>query len=85
MCNGIYLYCYWRTSPLKASQIHKIIQAVQASVPQNTRIHLLGFAKADVIAEFVPYNITSFDTTSPLIRAFKDEKRITMLLMNQEN
>ncbi len=61
--------------PLKASQIHKIIQAVQASVPQNTRIHLLGFAKADVIAEFVPYNITSFDTTSPLIRAFKDEKK----------
>jgi hypothetical protein len=60
--------------PLKTPQIHKIIQAIRDAVPQNTRIHLLGFAKADVIAEFVPYNITSFDTTSPLIRAFKAEK-----------
>ncbi len=61
--------------PLKAPQIHKIIQAVQNAVPQHTRIHLLGFAKADVIAEFVTYNITSFDTTSPLIRAFKDKTK----------
>jgi Queuine tRNA-ribosyltransferase len=61
--------------PLKASQIHIIIQAVRNAVPQSTRIHLLGFAKADVIAEFVPYNITSFDTTSPLIRSFKDDKK----------
>jgi hypothetical protein len=61
--------------PLNASQIHKIIQAIRDAVPQNTRIHLLGFAKADVIAEFVRYNITSFDTTSPLIRAFKDDKK----------
>lgn len=61
--------------PLKAAQIHKIIQAIRDAVPLNTRIHLLGFAKADVIAEFVRYNITSFDTTSPLIRAFKDDKK----------
>lgn len=61
--------------PLSAKQIHKIIQAVQNAVPLNTRIHLLGFAKADVIAEFITYNITSFDTTSPLIRAFKDKKK----------
>lgn len=61
--------------PLTATQIHKIIQAVRQSVPQNTKIHLLGFAKADVIEEFVRYNITSFDTTSPMIRAFKDSKK----------
>jgi hypothetical protein len=61
--------------PLKANQIHTIIQAIRDVVPQSTRIHLLGFAKADVIEQFVRYNITSFDTTSPLIRAFKDEKK----------
>jgi hypothetical protein len=61
--------------PLKTAQIHKIIQSIRDAVPQNTRVHLLGFAKADAIAEFVPYNITSFDTTSPLIRAFKDERK----------
>lgn len=58
--------------PLRSPQIHKIIQAIKDVVPRSTRIHLLGFAKADAIAEFVRYKITSFDTTSPLIRAFKD-------------
>jgi len=35
---------------------------------------LLGFAKADSIQHFTGYGITSFDSTSPLIRAFMDEK-----------
>ncbi len=35
---------------------------------------MLGFAKADDIAEFRSFRITSFDTTSPLLRAFKDAK-----------
>ena len=61
--------------PLKANQIHTIMQAIRDAVPPSTRIHLLGFAKADVIEQFVRYNITSFDTTSPLIRAFKDERK----------
>ncbi len=37
-------------------------------------LHILGFAKADQIHEFARHNITSFDTTSPLLRAFKDSK-----------
>lgn len=61
--------------PLKAAQIHKVILAIRDAVPATTMIHLLGFAKADVINEFVRYDITSFDTTSPLIRAFKDNKK----------
>jgi len=61
--------------PLKASQIHNIIQSVREAVPLNTKLHLLGFAKADVIEEFVRYNITSFDTTSPMIKAFKDSRK----------
>lgn len=43
-------------------------------MPAATRIHVLGFAKADEIESFAPFRITSFDTTSPLIRAFKDAK-----------
>jgi len=35
--------------------------------------NLLGFAKAEQIDQFVKYNIASFDSTSPLVRAFKDE------------
>ncbi|QEQ57697.1 tRNA-guanine transglycosylase DpdA [Chlorobium phaeovibrioides] len=61
--------------PLKSVQIHKIIQAVRASIPSNTKLHLLGFAKADDIGEFANYNVTSFDTTSPMLKAFKDARK----------
>ena len=35
---------------------------------------MLGFAKAESIHEFTDFGIASFDSTSPLIRAFKDAK-----------
>ena len=35
----------------------------------------MGFAKAEQIGEFQSYGIASFDSTSPLIRAFKDSSR----------
>jgi hypothetical protein len=63
--------------PLKAPQIHAVlghIQEVMKPYPE-ARLHLLGFAKADSIEEFVRYPIASFDSTSPLIRAFKDSSR----------
>lgn len=61
--------------PLKAEQIRQCLSAIRDAIPAHTRLHILGFAKADEIASFIPYRITSFDTTSPLIRAFKDEKQ----------
>jgi hypothetical protein len=60
--------------PLKTPQIKMCLQAIRDAVPASTRIHVLGFAKADDIDSFTQFNITSFDTTSPLIRAFKDKK-----------
>ena len=60
--------------PLRTAQIKKCLQAVRDSVTPETSIHILGFAKADEIHEFRSFNITSFDTTSPLLRAFKDAK-----------
>lgn len=62
------------TVPLKAPQIRNALQAVRDAIPASTRIHILGFAKADEIQSFTRFDITSFDTTSPLIRAFKDAK-----------
>lgn len=62
------------TVPLKASQIKSCLVAIRDVIPQATRLHILGFAKADEIDTFGSFNITSFDTTSPLIRAFKDAK-----------
>jgi len=59
--------------PLKVSQIHACISAVRKAVPR-LKIHLLGVTKADHIHEFFQYKITTFDSTSPLIRAFKDNR-----------
>jgi len=71
--------------PLKSYQIRSCLRAIRSSVPPETQIHVLGFAKADEIASFVPLDITSFDTTSPLIRAFKDEKQNYFLPSNESD
>lgn len=60
--------------PLKVDVIHKVLRALRDAIKPDTKIHLLGFAKADSIQHFTGYGITSFDSTSPLIRAFMDEK-----------
>ena len=61
--------------PLKSEQIRQCLTAIRDAIPPNTRLHVLGFAKANEIATFGNLRITSFDTTSPLIRAFKDAKQ----------
>jgi len=61
--------------PLNAKQIKEALHSIREQVGFEIRIHILGFAKADQISEFKDFNITSFDTTSPLIRAFKDSHK----------
>ena len=60
--------------PLTAEQIRICLETIRKAIPSNIKIHILGFAKADEIETFLPYKISSFDSTSPLIRAFKDDK-----------
>jgi hypothetical protein len=60
--------------PLKVNAIKEVLTEIRQAISPKTDIHLLGFAKADWIQEFTDFGITSFDSTSPLIRAFKDEK-----------
>lgn len=60
--------------PLKVDVIHQVLKALRQSIKRETNVHLLGFAKAESIQDFTGYGITSFDSTSPLIRAFMDEK-----------
>ena len=62
------------TVPLKTPQIKAAVDAIRSKIPAKTRLHILGFAKAEEIEQFTSSGITSFDTTSPLIRAFKDAK-----------
>ena len=60
--------------PLKVDAIKVVLETIRRRIGPEPKMHLLGFAKADHIHQFVRYGITSFDSTSPLIRAFKDEK-----------
>ena len=61
--------------PLRAPQIMRALEAIRGAVGSELGIHILGFAKAEEIGSFRHLNITSFDTTSPLIRSFKDGNR----------
>ena len=63
--------------PLGIRAIRKAVSAVHDAVKgiRGVRIHLLGFAKAEHIEELKVYGVESFDSTSPLIRAFKDNAR----------
>lgn len=61
--------------PLRAPQIKTVLTAIRETVGNDLSMHVLGFAKAEEIHEFSDLNITSFDTTSPLLRAFKDSNR----------
>jgi hypothetical protein len=61
--------------PLKIDQIARTLAVIRDAIPANTRLHILGFGKANEMLEVAAHRVTSFDTTSPLIRAFKDDKQ----------
>jgi hypothetical protein len=60
--------------PLRTADIRSVVQRVAAVRAPNTSFHLLGVTRFEHIQEFERYGVTSFDTTSPLRRAFKDDK-----------
>ncbi|POF32601.1 tRNA-guanine transglycosylase DpdA [Roseibium marinum] len=63
------------TVPLKIEQIRRVLAAIREVIPSNIRLHLLGFGKIENLADLEKYGVSSFDTTSPLVRAFKDARK----------
>lgn len=63
------------TVPLKIEQIRRVLDALREAVPIKVRLHLLGFGKIEELAVLEEHGISSFDTTSPLLRAFKDARK----------
>ena len=63
--------------PLGIKAIRAATEAIyeETSKCPGARIHLLGFAKAEYVFEFERYGVVSFDSTSPMIRSFKDRNR----------
>jgi len=60
--------------PLKTYEILAILQAIAEGRHPRTQLHLLGVTRTDRIREFAALGVTSFDSTSPLRQAFKDDK-----------
>jgi hypothetical protein len=61
--------------PLDAPDILLAVREIRRKIRPSTKIHILGFAKADDLHTFKGEGVDSFDSTSPLTRAFKDATR----------
>lgn len=63
------------TVPLRIEQIRRVLATIREVLPTQVRLHLLGFGKIEHLVDLERYGVTSFDTTSPLVRAFKDSRK----------
>lgn len=61
--------------PLKIDQVRHCLSAIRDVIPASTRLHILGFGKVGEFHTLRSFGVTSFDTTSPLLRAFKDDRQ----------
>lgn len=60
--------------PLKTPEILAALRAIAEVRKPATKLHLLGVTRLDSIPEFARLGVGSFDSTSPLRQAFKDDK-----------
>ena len=60
--------------PLKTPEILASLKGVAEVRAPKTRLHLLGVTRLDQVQSFASYGVASFDSTSPLRQAFKDDK-----------
>ena len=63
------------TVPLKIDQLVRALAVIRSALEPQVRLHVLGFGKIESLAEIERYGVASFDTTSPLLRAFKDARK----------
>lgn len=61
--------------PLRIGEITRALAKVRDAIPSRVKLHVLGFGKIENLAEIERYGVASFDTTSPLVRAFKDARK----------
>lgn len=59
--------------PLKTTQIRESLAAINEVRAPGTKLHLLGVTRTEHMWEFASFGVASFDSTSPLRQAFKDE------------
>lgn len=60
--------------PLKTPEILAGLEAINRVRRKDTRLHLLGVTRTEQVQSFARMGVESFDSTSPLRQAFKDDK-----------
>ena len=60
--------------PLRTQQILDCVTAVNDIREPATQIHLLGVTRTEHVERFSKQGVTSFDSTGPFRRAFKDDR-----------
>lgn len=60
--------------PLKTTEILASLEAIDKVRRADTRLHLLGITRTEQLDAFARMGVESFDSTSPLRQAFKDDK-----------
>jgi hypothetical protein len=58
--------------PLRTRDILQCLEAIGTVRSPATKLHLLGVTRLEHIEDFARYGVASFDSTSPLLQAFKD-------------
>jgi hypothetical protein len=60
--------------PLKSAEIMQVLESVKPKLKTDTSLHLFGVTRLDHIKRFAELGVVSFDSTSPLRQAFKDDR-----------
>lgn len=61
--------------PLKTDEILAVLKAVSEPRKRGTSLHLFGVTRIDSLPDFKKAGVTSFDSTSPLLHAFKHDSK----------
>jgi hypothetical protein len=60
--------------PLKTAEIETCLRAIADVRHPETRFHLLGITRTELVKNYERYGVASFDSTSPFRQAFKDAR-----------
>ncbi len=60
--------------PLKTDKLVQVLQTIDEVRLPSTKLHLLGVTRLERISDFRRFGVVSFDSTSPLRRAWMDNK-----------
>ena len=61
--------------PLKTDEILAVLEAVNQKRKKTTQLHLFGVTRLDSLEAFKNFGVASFDSTSPLLHAFKHDHK----------